>query len=166
MVSLDVTMEVVEQAIVKKCNLLLLTTHHFWWVKKYYRSILTGIIIYKAILNKINIYAIHTNLDNIFNGVNAKIAEKIGLKKIKILYPKSNLLKLAVFVPESHSKIVLNSLFAAGAGHIGKYQNCSFISSGEGSFQTESGANPFKGEIGKLEYNKEKIEVDSSWFFT
>ena len=161
LVSLDVTMEVVEQAIEKKCNLII--AHHpiiFGELKNITNQYLTGKIIYKAILNKINIYAIHTNLDNIYNGVNAKIAEKIGLKKIKILYPKSNLLKLAVFVPESHSNIVLNSLFEAGAGHIGKYQNCSFISSGEGSFKPESGAKPFIGEIGKLEKNREnKIEV-------
>ena len=161
LVSLDITMAVIEQAIDKKCNLIV--AHHpliFGELKSITNQFLTGKIIQKAILNKINIYAIHTNLDNIISGVNAKIAQKIGLNKLKILNPKKNLLKLAVYVPESHSNIVLNSLFDSGAGHIGKYKNCSFILIGEGSFQPESGAKPFKGEIEKLEYNKEnKIEV-------
>ena len=69
-------------------------------------------------------------MDNVKNGVNAKIAEIIGLKRKKILLPKQNLLKLAVFVPESHSEQVSQALFSAGAGNIGNYKNCIFSSYG------------------------------------
>ena len=117
-------------------------------------------VLIKAVKNNINLYAIHTNLDNVYNGVNNKIASIIGLERLKILMPKQNLLKLAVFVPESHSEQVLEAMFNSGAGHIGNYESCSFISYGEGTFLPNQGANPYKGEIGRLEKSKEiKLEV-------
>ena len=73
---------------------------------------------------------------------------------------KKNLLKLIVFVPQSHSELVAEALFNSGAGHIGNYKNCSFITTGEGSFLPLSNSNPFKGEKGKVEnLNESKIEV-------
>ena len=46
----------------------------------------------KAIKNDIVIYSAHTNLDNAPGGVNYKIAEKIGLKNVRILDPKEEYL--------------------------------------------------------------------------
>ena len=43
----------------------------------------------KAIKNDIAIYAIHTNLDNVHNGVSAKIADKLGIENCKVLAPKN-----------------------------------------------------------------------------
>ena len=161
LVSLDVTLEVIDDAINQKCNLIV--AHHpviFGDLKKVTNNFLTGSIIYKAIKNDINIYAIHTNLDNVPNGVNNKIAELIGLKRKRILLPKQNLLKLVVFVPESHLENVSQALFNSGAGNIGNYKNCMFSSIGEGSFFPVSGANPFKGKEGEFEKVKEnKLEV-------
>ncbi len=45
--------------------------------------------IIKAIKNDIAIYAIHTNLDHVWNGVNKKICDKLGLADVKILDRKS-----------------------------------------------------------------------------
>ena len=161
LVSLDVTLEVIDDAINQQCNLIV--AHHpiiFGKIKNVTKSSLTGSIVFKAIKNNINIYAIHTNLDNVPNGVNSKIAEFIGLKKIKILLPKQNLLKLVVFVPESHSEKVSQALFSSGAGNVGNYKNCIFSSTGEGSFLPISGSNPYKGKQGRLEKVKEeKLEV-------
>ena len=161
LVSLDVTMEVIDDAINKQCNLIV--AHHpiiFGEIKNVTKSSLIGSIVFKAIKNNINIYAIHTNLDNVPNGVNSKIAEVIGLKRKKILLPKQNLLKLVVFVPESHSEKVSQALFSSGAGNIGNYKNCIFSSQGEGSFLPTSGSNPYKGKEGRLEKVKEeKLEV-------
>lgn len=166
LISLDVTEQVVQEAINKKCNLIV--AHHpliFGGLKKITSNFFTGNIIQKAIKNNINIYAIHTNLDNVYNGVNNKIANVIGLTNKKILFPKNNLLKLVVFVPESHSKQVLEAMFSSGAGQVGNYKNCSFSSYGEGTFLPVAGSNPFKGEIGKLEHSKEiKVEVILSDF--
>ena len=161
LVSLDVTLEVIEDAIQQKCNLIV--AHHpviFGEIKNLNKSSLTGSIVFKAIKNNINIYAIHTNLDNVLNGVNAKIAEVIGLKRKKILLPKQNLLKLVVFVPESHSEKVSQALFSSGAGNIGNYKNCIFSSFGQGSFLPISGSKPFMGKEGEVEKVKEeKLEV-------
>lgn len=161
LVSLDVTLEVIDDAINQQCNLIV--AHHpiiFGEIKNVTKSSLTGSIVFKAIKNNINIYAIHTNLDNVPNGVNSKIAEVIGLKRKKILLPKQNLLKLVVFVPESHSEKVSQALFRSGAGNIGNYKNCIFSSIGEGSFLPKSGSNPYMGKKGKLEKVKEeKLEV-------
>jgi dinuclear metal center YbgI/SA1388 family protein len=117
--------------------------------------------IIKAIKNDIAIYAIHTNLDNIINGVNRKICEKIGLTNLRVLVPKRDTLtKLVTFIPKDHTEKVLDALYAAGAGQIGKYQNCSFRVEGTGTFQPTGEANPYLGESGKQESVREdRVEV-------
>src|SRR5690606_6477002 len=100
--------------------------------------------IIKAIKNDIAIYAAHTNLDNVLEGVNQKIAQKIGLKKVRILAPKKGLLKkLYTYIPTSHTKKVRDKLFNAGAGQIGKYSECSFKVAGEGTFKGNNDTHPF-----------------------
>ena len=70
------------------------------------------------------------------SGVSRKMAEKIGLEEIKVLSPSENrLLKLVTYIPESHLEKVRNALFEAGAGVIGNYDQCGFITSGTGSFR-------------------------------
>ena len=98
---LDVTEAVVDEAVTLGYNLIV--SHHPL-IFKGYKSI-TGKdyverCIMKAIKNDITIFSMHTNLDNAPQGVNYKIAEKIGLQNIRILDPKENaLLKLVTFVP-------------------------------------------------------------------
>lgn len=103
--------------------------------------------IIKAIENKIAIYAIHTAFDNDFNGVNFGICKALGLENIQILMPKkNNLSQLSVYVPKTHQSQVQDALFQAGAGNIGFYDECSFITEGEGSFRPLEGSNPFTGK--------------------
>lgn len=88
--SLDTTEEVVDEAIDLGCNLIV--SHHpiiFSGLKRITPSHYIGRTVIKAIKNDIAIYAIHTNLDNILtNGVNEKIAQKLGLTNLEILAPK------------------------------------------------------------------------------
>src|SRR5690606_6908837 len=92
--------------------------------------------ILKAIKNDIAIYAIHTNFDNYKHGVNAEIAERIGLINTAILAPKNAVLsKLHVFVPQNHLEAVREALFLSGAGQIGQYSECSFAQDGIGTFK-------------------------------
>lgn len=118
-------------------------------------------VIIAAIKNDIAIYAAHTNLDNVVLGVNGIIAKKLGLKDITILHPKSKMLRrLITFAPVDKAKQVRNAVFAAGAGHIGKYSECSFNSEGTGTFKAGPGADPYVGEIGERHQEKEtKIEI-------
>lgn len=159
---LDSSEAVIEEAMSKNCNLIV--AHHpiiFRSLKKLNGKNYVERTIIKAIKNDIAIYAIHTNLDNVKKGVNKKIAEKIGLKNLEILQPKENILKkLITFAPIDKAEDLRNALFAAGAGQLGKYSECSFNSEGTGTFKPEKGADPFVGEIGTRHEEKEmKIEV-------
>ena len=118
-------------------------------------------VIIKAIKNDIAIYAIHTNLDNVLNGVNNQLAKRLGLKNLRILSPRSNtLLKLSVYVPVDHVESVKNELFNAGAGNIGNYSHCSFTTEGKGSFRANEKAKPFVGNKNETHIeNEARLEM-------
>jgi len=160
--TLDATEAVVDEAISKNCNLVV--AHHpiiFRGLKKLNGKNYVERTILKAIKNDIAIYAIHTNLDNVKKGVNNKIAERIALQNLQMLQPKEQILKkLITFAPLDNAEDLRKALFAAGAGQLGKYSECSFNTEGTGTFKPEEGADPFVGEIGKRHQEKEmKIEV-------
>ena len=163
LICLDCTEDVLDEAIKHKHNLII--SHHpiiFKGLKKMTGSNYVQKIVQKAIKYDIAIYAMHTNLDNIYGGVSFQIANKIALQNITILKPKTNLLtRLSVYCPASHTNKVKSALFASGAGRVGEaYDRCSFISTGMGSFRPLKGANPFSGNIGGDSLCKEdKIEV-------
>jgi len=139
---LDSVEEVLDEAIEKKCNLIV--AHHpivFKGLKRLTGSNYVERVVMKAIKNDLAIYAIHTNLDNVYHqGVNAKFAEKLGLKDTRILAPKGKLHKLSVVVPTSQSDNVRQALFAAGAGSINGQEKLSYASLGVGTQQGETGA--------------------------
>lgn len=161
-VCLDVTSEVIDEAVKIKANLIV--SHHpalFSPVKRLTGNSLTERVLISAVRNNIALYSVHTNLDNIAEGVNKVICDKLGLKNTKILAPRENLLrKLVTFVPQSHADIVRKAIFDAGAGHIGNYDSCSFSSEGKGTFRAGQHASPYVGEIGELHFEDElRIET-------
>ena len=88
--TLDATEAVVQEAIEKKCNLIV--AHHpiiFGGLRKITGKNYVEQTIIAAIKNDIAIYAIHTNLDNVLHGVNAAIADKLGLVNRHMLQPKN-----------------------------------------------------------------------------
>ncbi len=162
LVSLDMTEAVVEEAVEKGCGLII--AHHpviFGGL-----SSLTGKnhverTVIAAIKNNVALYAIHTNLDNVQAGVNAKIGEKLGIMHPRILAPKKQLLrKLCVYVPHNHTSELRNALFAAGAGKVGTYDEGSFTVKGEGSFRGGADTDPYVGKRGERHIeHEEKLEV-------
>jgi hypothetical protein len=73
---------------------------------------------------------------------------------------KNTLYKLVVYVPQTNLEAVRIALASSGAGKLGKYDHCAFISHGIGVYRPLKGSNPHKGEIGNLEREGEaKIEV-------
>jgi len=97
LITLDCIESVIDEAIATGCNLIV--AHHpiiFSGLKKLNGSNYIERTVIKAIKNDIAIYAIHTNLDNMHNGVSAKIAEKLGLENCKVLAPKSDLINKQV----------------------------------------------------------------------
>lgn len=160
--TLDATELVVEEAVRKKCNLIV--GHHpivFKGLKKITGKNYVERTIIAAIKNDIAIYAIHTNLDNVLQGVNAAIADKLGLINRSILQPKNNTLKkLFTFVPVDHAEKVRSAIFNAGGGHISNYSECSFNTTGQGTFKPGNGSNPFTGNIGERHTGEEiKMEM-------
>ncbi len=149
---IDITEDVVNEAIDNNCNMIV--AHHpliFRGLKSITGENLVERCVLSAIKNDIAIYACHTNLDSVSEGVSMRMANKIGLEKCNILKAKTeSLLKLVTFIPEGHVNKVREACFAAGAGHIGNYSNCSYSSPGNGTFHADEKCNPFVGEIGKL----------------
>ncbi len=157
LVTLDTLETTIDEAIAKKCNLII--SFHpiiFNGLKKLNGANYVERVVIKAIENQIAIYAIHTALDNSFQGVSAKICEVLGLEKTQILLPKKNILKkLTTYVPIKNAIDVRNSLFEAGAGNIGNYDACSFSISGEGTFRGNENSNPILGKKGILHSENE-----------
>lgn len=148
LVTLDVLENIVEEAIEKNCNLIV--SFHpiiFSGLKK-----LTGVnyverVVLKAIKNDVAIYAIHTALDNSFQGVNSKICKILGLQNQQILIPQKNTLKkLTTYVPTNNIEKVRQALFNAGAGSIGNYDSCSFNTEGIGTYRGNKNSNPAIGK--------------------
>lgn len=86
---LDVTEEVIDEAVRRGCNMVV--SHHpllFRPCKSITGADYIERCIIKAIKNDIAIYAAHTNLDNARGGVSYRIAEKLGLKDVEVLDPK------------------------------------------------------------------------------
>jgi hypothetical protein len=93
-------------------------------------------------------------------GVNGKIAQRLNLKDFKILLPKKAVLRrLITFAPHDKAEEVRGAIFAAGAGHIGNYAECSFNSRGTGTFKAEKGANPYVGEVG-VQHREEETKIE------
>lgn len=160
--SLDATEAVILEAKEKGCNLVV--AHHpiiFSGLKKINGKNYVEKAVIAAIKQDIAIYAIHTNLDNVLPGVNGRIADKLGLVNRRILAPKTGqLMKLYTFVPDDYAEQVRSAIFAAGAGHIGNYSECSFNADGTGTYKAGEGANPFLGQVGiRHEEPEVKIEV-------
>lgn len=160
--TIDITEEVLDEAIELGANLII--AHHpliFSGLKSLTGKNYIERIAIRAIKENIAIYTAHTNFDNIPEGVNAKIAEKLNLSNTRILSPlKDQLVKLSTFVPKKYADKVRDRLFEAGAGKIGNYDSCSFTLEGKGSFRGSDDTEPFVGEKGKLHLEEEtRIEV-------
>ncbi len=157
LIALDVNEQVVEEALDKKAQLIV--AHHplvFSGLKKLTGKNYVERTLIKAIKNDIAIYASHTNLDSVYQGVNRNICEKMGLQNCRILQPASGQLKkLVTFIPVEHLDRVREAVFNAGAGNIGNYDSCGFTTEGLGSFRGNEDSNPYTGTKGEIHTEKE-----------
>lgn len=162
LVALDVTHEVIREAVVKRADLIV--SHHpllFHPPSSITTSDETGSLILSLAEKKIAVYSAHTNLDFTRGGVSFALAEALHLRAIDFLSPlEQTLVKIAVFVPTGYVDAVAGAMSKAGAGAIGNYDSCSFRIGGMGTFRGSESANPFLGEKGKLETVEEtRIEM-------
>ncbi|GAA0362731.1 Nif3-like dinuclear metal center hexameric protein [Bacillus horti] len=154
LVTLDITPEVVDEAIAKKAELII--AHHpviFQSLKHLRTDLPQGKIYEKLIKQDIAVYTAHTNLDITEGGVNDWLAEALQLKDITLLTTtyQEPLKKLVVFVPLYHEGQLRDALGKSGAGHIGQYSHCMFATQGVGSFLPGEGTEPFIGKQGTIE---------------
>lgn len=162
--ALEATPEVVREALQKKCNLII--THHpliFKPLRNLTPTTLSGKLALTIARNKLNLYTAHTNLDFTRDGVNFVLGNKLDLKDKEFLYQESGTIKkISVFIPRDYVEAVTNAMTKAGAGIIGDYEACSFQMNGTGTFRPLEGAQPFSGEVGKLQYEEEvRVEMVS-----
>ncbi|PQJ30865.1 Nif3-like dinuclear metal center hexameric protein [Nonlabens arenilitoris] len=159
LVTLDCLENVIDEAILKKCNLIV--TFHpiiFSGLKNLRPDNYVKKAVIKAIKNDIAIYATHTALDNAKNGVSYRMAQELGLCDIKTLIPKKELIKkLITYIPHDDFETVKEELFKVGAGQLGNYKECSFTINGTGTFLGGENSNPAIGKKGNRTTVEEKL---------
>jgi dinuclear metal center YbgI/SA1388 family protein len=92
LVALDLTEDVVDEAIEKQLNVIL--THHpliFRSLKQIHTNNEQGRILQKLLKHDIQHIASHTNLDKAQEGVSFALAEQLGLSNLSILAPEEDL---------------------------------------------------------------------------
>lgn len=154
MVALDVTGDVIKQAIATHTDMII--THHpfiFKGIKNVRADLPHGRLLTELIKNDIAVYAAHTNLDIAVGGINDVLANRLHLADIEVLSSSHSdkLIKLVVFTPKSHAESVRRAISEAGAGYIGNYSHCTFATDGVGTFLPLADTNPFIGTAGVLE---------------
>ncbi len=162
LLTVDVTPEVIEEAVTGGCALIL--SHHpliFTPLKQLAYGSNTERSVALALKHNVAVYSAHTSFDNLGHGVSHILAEKIGLGNIRVLEPlRGKLSKLVTFVPDRHAGKVRDALFAAGAGYIGKYDRCSFNVMGEGTYRAGPGADPFAGTRGE-DHSEAEVRIEA-----
>jgi dinuclear metal center YbgI/SA1388 family protein len=153
---IDLTPAVLDEAIAKQCSMVV--AYHPLIFRPISRLLAdsggTEAIAHKAIAHGIAVYSPHTALDAAPGGTNDVLAGLCGLKEVEPFeYIGSELeeYKLVTFVPIEHLDSVSAALFAAGAGRIGEYEQCSYRLAGEGTFFGTESTNPQWGRRGRLE---------------
>jgi dinuclear metal center YbgI/SA1388 family protein len=156
LVTIDTTNDVVREAIRFKADLILAYHPIIWDGLKRVTADGATAPIYKLIQKNIGVYSIHTSLDTVAGGVNDALAEILCLADAKPLGdfvedPAGPQYKVITFVPADHVNKVADALYAAGAGAIGNYSRCGFMTNGVGTFLPLEGAKPSIGKKGQLE---------------
>ena len=164
LVALDCTEAVLAEAVQRGANLIV--SHHpivFSGLKRLTGSTYVERTVMAAIRAGVNLYAIHTNLDNVRSGVNQRLATLAGCQAetLRVLRPKQAvLMHLVVYIPVDHMDGVQQAMFDAGAGSIGAYDECGWSVQGEGTFRPLPGSQPFLGAQGTREHvDERRLEV-------
>jgi len=163
MTCLTITPDVVSEAVDERVEMFV--THHpvlFRGAKRLTSTSSEGRLLLPLIQANIAVYSPHTAFDNCRGGINDGLCSRLGLTNVTPLRKRDGKreFKLVVFVPTAELSKVSDAMFAAGAGHIGPYEQCSFRLPGVGTFLGTEGTNPTLGERGRREEVSEfRLEV-------
>ena len=154
MTCLTITPDVVEEAVRERANLIV--SHHpilFRGAKRLTSETSDGRVVLPLARAGVAVYSPHTAFDNCVGGINDILCRRLGILTGMPLRPRDGQrqCKLVVFVPDADLKKVSDALFAAGAGRIGEYTECSFRLAGTGTFFATDATNPTVGQKGRRE---------------
>ena len=155
-VAVDATDAVVEHALAEGADLLVV--HHPPLMKGVH-SVATdtpkGRLLHRLIAGGCALYSAHTNADSARPGVNDALAEALGLTPGRPLVPTGDgtVDRWVVTVPDNDDDVdaLMTSVFAAGAGRMSGYTECSFSVAGTGRFRPGEGTDPTIGSVGQAE---------------
>ncbi len=153
-VAVDATDEVVDHALAVGADLLLV--HHPLLLRGVH-SIATdtpkGRLLHALVAGGCALYCAHTNADSARPGVNDALAEALGLTPGPPLAPTGDgtVDRWVVTVPDGDVDDLLHAVFAAGAGRMSGYAECSFSVPGTGRFRPGDGTDPTIGTVGEPE---------------
>ena len=153
-VAVDATDAVVDHALAEGADLLLV--HHpplMRGVHSISADTPKGRLLHKLIAGGCALYAAHTNADSARPGVNDALADILGLTPGRPLVPTGDgtVDRWVVTVPDDDVDAVLDGVFAAGAGRMSGYTECSFSIRGTGRFRPGDGTDPTIGSVGEPE---------------
>lgn len=154
MTCLTVTADSAAEAVADQADLVV--THHpvlFRGAKRLTTDSPEGRMVLALVRAGVAVYSPHTAFDNTAGGINDCLASLLGLADVAPLRPRpaGKQVKIVAFVPDQDLPRVSDALFAAGAGVIGQYRECSFRLAGTGTFFGTEGANPAVGQKGRRE---------------
>ncbi|MEZ0363428.1 Nif3-like dinuclear metal center hexameric protein [Mycobacterium sp. pUA109] len=122
-----------------------------------------GALVHRLIRSGRSLFTAHTNADSARPGVSDALADALGLTVQAVLEPRPatpELDKWVIYVPVEHADAVRAGVFAAGAGHIGDYAQCSWSVTGVGQFLPGDAASPAIGRRGAVEQvTEDRVEV-------
>jgi dinuclear metal center YbgI/SA1388 family protein len=159
LLAVDAVRATVDEAVAWGADLLL--THHPLLLRGVHSVAATtpkGRLVHDLLRHGVALHTCHTNADVPSGGVSESLALALGLTDLRPLdpAPAAPMDKVTVFVPDAALGDVAAALVDAGAGAIGDYAECRWVSSGTGSFRPLTGANPTTGRIGELEHVPEQ----------
>lgn len=157
LLALDVNLEAVSYAV--EWGIDLIVSHHPLFFRPLRQIDLSNRLLKELLNHNINVISAHTSLDVVPSGVSFQLAERLGLKEVKILSPKkvSHFYKLVFFLPTGYERAILDRLFDKGVGEYLFYEGCAFEGIGEGRFKEKEGAKPFLQSANI--YKEAKIEL-------
>lgn len=159
---IDLTEPVLAEAVARKAQMVVAYHPVIYKPISALRSDGPGAIAYQAARRGLAVYSPHTALDAAPGGTNDCLADVLGLADRRPLEPtvRPGGCKVVVFVPEADLAGVSGAAFAAGAGRIGGYCDCSFRARGAGTFCGGEGTRPAVGPAGRHETVEElRLEV-------
>lgn len=154
-VALDPTTAVIEVALARGVDVLV--THHPIHLSPIENLVAGDPVaerITAAVRGGLSVIAAHTNADVVPALAIDEPARAFGMTEDRqplIRASGKGLVKVVVFVPEAAADDVARAMGEAGAGHIGDYADCTFMTAGTGTFRPLEGTEPFIGTIGELE---------------